>query len=215
LFTNYTARRRGPAPRWRRTAAAFSGLAPKAGWRAGTAITFAAIRPIRRGRARWPTASFWPLHTDDRGRLWAGTSSGGLARYDAERDAFITVARPFGTGATRRWWAITDDGRGGLWVGTGGGLDTSMPMAACSGRRRTKSNPWDYPKAVWQALLSDRTGTLWPARGMACGGVNAAPWPSPRLRWGVRRIRLQGRPALSGRRCAYLGRHPPAWRLRH
>ena len=67
-----------------------------------------------------PDSFILSLHIDVRGRLWVGTSAGGLARYDATTDSFVVPAGPSGVKGTAVL-SITDDARGGLWVGTESG----------------------------------------------------------------------------------------------
>ncbi len=63
------------------------------------------------------------LHRDSRGRLWIGTSAGGVARYDRDSDSFVTIgAGPDGL-SNSSVDALADDGEDGLWVATEGGLD--------------------------------------------------------------------------------------------
>lgn len=65
-----------------------------------------------------PDSFVLALHVDERGRLWIGTSAGGLAHYDSSRDNFVRVSGVRVAAVT----SIADDGRQGLWVGTEGGL---------------------------------------------------------------------------------------------
>jgi diguanylate cyclase (GGDEF)-like protein len=105
------------------------------------------------------------LHTDPLGRLWIGTGAGGLARYDAAQDKFVTefvtpgaaqAGQAKGTVA-----ALADDGKGGLWIGTGKGLDhldadgkvTSVPIPAQLTGATGSSGV--------NALQRDDDGTLW------------------------------------------------------
>lgn len=63
------------------------------------------------------------LYTDWLGRLWVGTSSGGLARYDREQDRFVRYrAGPKDLNRVDIF-SITGDGGRGLWVGSSTGLD--------------------------------------------------------------------------------------------
>ena len=106
-----------------------------------------------------PDSFILTLHIDVRGRLWVGTSAGGLARYDADKDSFIVASGPSGVKGTAVL-AITDDGQDGLWVGTESGLDhldarhpeQLKPLPASDGLP---------PAGGVQAVLNDRDGTLW------------------------------------------------------
>jgi diguanylate cyclase (GGDEF)-like protein len=107
-----------------------------------------------------PDSFILALHIDDLGRLWVGTSAGGLARYDGERDKFVVAAGPAGVKGTAVL-SITADGKSGLWVGTEGGLDhveaqhpdllTPVPAARHPG----------LPQGSAQAVLNDHDGGLW------------------------------------------------------
>jgi diguanylate cyclase (GGDEF)-like protein len=107
-----------------------------------------------------PDSFILSLHIDADGRLWIGTSAGGLARYDATHDSFIVSPSPSGVKGTAVL-SITGDGSGGLWVGTEGGLahvdahhlDQLTPIASA----QTEG----LPDAAVQAVLNDRDGNLW------------------------------------------------------
>ncbi|HYH22533.1 MAG TPA: two-component regulator propeller domain-containing protein [Azospirillum sp.] len=97
------------------------------------------------------------LLADERGRLWVGILSGSVARFDPERQAFVTHRDP--NGAAGRMRGMASDGNGGLWtIGTNGlaHLDTA------SGRwRRDEPAELGLPPGEFQAIHRDRTGTLW------------------------------------------------------
>jgi diguanylate cyclase (GGDEF)-like protein len=133
------------------------------------------------------------LHIDPLGRLWIGTGAGGLARYDATLDKFVTefgspnaaqAGQSKGTVA-----ALADDGKGGLWVGTGKGLDhldaggnvTSVPLPALLTGATGSGGV--------NALQQDADGTLWIGTRLgvwrrAPGAANFVPLPLP-VRTGV------------------------------
>jgi diguanylate cyclase (GGDEF)-like protein len=102
------------------------------------------------------------LYTDPQGRLWIGTSSGGLARYDREHDKFVRYAS--GSADLRRVniQAITGDGFRGLWLGSDNGLThvdadtgtfTPMELAAPEpGRQRARNVT---------SIVRGADGTLW------------------------------------------------------
>ncbi len=104
------------------------------------------------------------LHTDMRGRLWIGTNSGGLARYDRDRDRFITYpAGPNGLSHVGVR-AIVDDGAGGVWIVTEGGLDHLQPdSGAVTHVRHDDGDSGSLPDNRVRALLRDHNGTLWVA----------------------------------------------------
>lgn len=98
-----------------------------------------------------PDSFILTLHIDERGRLWVGTSAGGLARYDSIRDNFVRIDGVRGGAVT----AIADDGRHGLWVGAESGLQhlepghedrlVPLPVSAAAG----------LPDGGVQAVLTD------------------------------------------------------------
>jgi diguanylate cyclase (GGDEF)-like protein len=101
------------------------------------------------------------LHTDPRGRLWIGTGSGGLARYDRETDHIVAVPLPIVSGP-KLIGAIADATAGGLWVGMADGLyhldpDTGAVVALHHGVQDSGTIP-DGPV---QAVMQDRKGGLW------------------------------------------------------
>ncbi|WP_093454423.1 two-component regulator propeller domain-containing protein [Sphingomonas sp. YR710] len=106
------------------------------------------------------------LHVDPAGRLWIGTSAGGLARFDAARGRFVAVPIGPSTGRTHIG-AIADDGHGGLWIGSDTGLHQLNPI---DGTVRTLY--LGLPGGRVQALLRDRAGALW--IGTASGLVRRA-----------------------------------------
>lgn len=74
-----------------------------------------------------PDSFIRAVHIDRAGILWVGTSSGGMARYDAASDDF-TVFEASATGlSSGNVTGFADDGAGGLWIGTASGLDHLAP----------------------------------------------------------------------------------------
>ncbi len=102
------------------------------------------------------------LLADSRGRLWIGTTSGGLARYDREHDRFVVY--PVGENGLSHVSVrtIVEDGEGGVWVATEGGLDHVMPDAThIRHLRHRDDDPDSVPDDRIRGLLRDRHGTLW------------------------------------------------------
>ncbi len=60
---------------------------------------------------------------DELGRLWVGTSSGGLALYDPDLDRFVVIGAGAGGLVDPDVTVIAADGSRGLWVGTASGLN--------------------------------------------------------------------------------------------
>ena len=110
------------------------------------------------------------LRTDTRGRLWIATNSGGLARYDRDRDRFVTYAAgPDGlSSASLR--DIVDDGSGGIWIATDNGLDHLRgDSSEFEHYRHSDNDPGSLPDNRVRALFRDRDGGLWvgTAEGLA------------------------------------------------
>ena len=97
------------------------------------------------------------LLADERGRLWAGTGVGGLARYDTQCDCFVVYRAGPGGLSNPAVTAIASDGRGGVWVGTAAGLDH---VDAETGVVRNVALAPEVPGPVL-SLLQDRDGALW------------------------------------------------------
>jgi len=112
------------------------------------------------------------LHADSEGRLWIGTVSGGLARYDAAGDHIVAVPLEPGRAASQHVWAIDDDGSGGLWVATSGGLFHLGPgHQVLAHLRHQDAQPGSLPDDVVSAVLRDHQGNLWlgTAKGLSKG----------------------------------------------
>jgi diguanylate cyclase (GGDEF)-like protein len=107
-----------------------------------------------------PDGFILTLYVDDRGRLWAGTSAGGLARYDAERDAFVVTSSSSGL-SDPAVAAIAGDGNGGLWIGTGVGLDHMDARGIVQRAPADPAHAYRLPEGSINAILSDHDGTLW------------------------------------------------------
>ncbi len=124
-----------------------------------------------------PDSFILALHIDVRGRLWVGTSAGGLARYDAAKDSFVVVTGPSGIKGMAVS-SITDDGQGGLWVGTESGLDHLDAQHP----EQLTAQADGLPDGPVQAVLKDREGTLWAGtrHGLwkrAAGASSFTAWP--------------------------------------
>lgn len=148
---------------------------------------FRAYRPNASDRGALPDIWISCLHTDARGRLWIGTISGGLARYDSDRDNFIVL--PVGAGGISHLHvrSLADDGVGGLWVGTDGGLDHIDPNGAITHFHHDAKDPRSLPDDQIVSLLLDRHGTLWVGtrsglvrRNRGTAGFTAVAMPAPK-----------------------------------
>ncbi|MFT5163459.1 MAG: signal transduction histidine kinase/ligand-binding sensor domain-containing protein [Alteromonadaceae bacterium] len=106
------------------------------------------------------------LYEDSKGRLWIGTQGGGLNRFDAHTERFVSFkhdkADPHSL-SHNRVQAIIEDQKGRLWIGTdSGGLNLFDEL---SGQFRHFSHAQNDPDSlshdsVW-ALLEDSKGHLW------------------------------------------------------
>lgn len=116
------------------------------------------------------------LHGDARGRLWVGTTSAGLLRYDPATDGFVRY--PVGGEGGLSHVSVRqmlDDGDGGLWVVTDGGLDR---LNLTDGRVEHASQGWAAAAgAQVSVLLRDRRGALW--LGSAAGLFRREPGGGP------------------------------------
>lgn len=101
------------------------------------------------------------LHIDPLGRLWVGTGAGGMARYDAVQDQFVTYGATDAGQVKGTVNALADDGQGGLFIGTGKGLD----HLDADGRIASVALPAPLSSATGNSSVSavqrDQDGTLW------------------------------------------------------
>jgi signal transduction histidine kinase/ligand-binding sensor domain-containing protein/CheY-like chemotaxis protein len=115
---------------------------------------FKKYMPDQKSADTLPDGFIVALHTDRRGRLWIGTSVGGLALYDSKHDDFIRYGAKAGL-AHALVSSIVDDGADGLWFGSDQGLG-HLDM-------RTGAIRVESPGAEVSAVLRDRSGALWVA----------------------------------------------------
>jgi len=109
-----------------------------------------------------PDSYIQTLHTDPAGRLWVGTSAGGLVRYDRDHDRFVPVALGETGQGRSHIGAIVDDGTGGLWVGTDNGLSHLAADAATQSLlRHDEGDPGSLPDGPVRTVLPDHEGRLW------------------------------------------------------
>jgi ligand-binding sensor domain-containing protein/signal transduction histidine kinase len=109
-----------------------------------------------------PDAFVQSLHVDTRGRLWVGTSGGGLARYEAEQDHFIRI--PTGSNGLSNIGinSIADDGAGGLWIGTDRGLNhISADGNTITQLHQKERDLGDLTEARIRVILRSTDGNLW------------------------------------------------------
>lgn len=106
------------------------------------------------------------LHVDPAGRLWIGTSAGGLALYDVAHGTFLPI--PLGPSSGRTHiGAIGDDGEGGLWIGVDDGLRHLNPANGAA--TTLPAGSAGLPGGRVLSILRDKDGALWvgTAQGLA------------------------------------------------
>ncbi|HKY55133.1 MAG TPA: two-component regulator propeller domain-containing protein, partial [Anaerolineales bacterium] len=112
------------------------------------------------------------IYQDSSGRLWIGTSDGGLNRFDEEAGTFTIYQnmedKPF-TGVNKsttissnRVTSIVEDLQGDLWIGTNNGLNRFDPQTAIFQLFMNDENdPGSLVSNAINTLYADRTGNLW------------------------------------------------------
>jgi PAS domain S-box-containing protein len=116
------------------------------------------------------SADVYVLHRDPRGQLWVGTTSGGLARYDAAQQRLLCVGLASLRCDGQKVWSIADDGAGGLWVATGAGLFRLDANGKTIGQwHHLLGRDATYADDAVLAVLRDHNGDVWigSVRGLA------------------------------------------------
>ncbi|USX24190.1 response regulator [Oxalobacteraceae bacterium OTU3CINTB1] len=118
------------------------------------------------------------LYTDRKGRLWAGTANGGLARYVPEDDGFVTYNPQSAGLAAGGVHAIAGDGGDGLWLATSGGLlhlDAPEDPARARATRylHHATDPASLPADLVGALAVGADGTVF------AGTDDGLAWRAP------------------------------------
>ena len=107
-----------------------------------------------------PDSFLLSLYVDERGRLWVGTSAGGLARYDSDHDTFAVTSSAQGL-SDPAVNAIAGDGSGGMWLGTGAGLDHMDARGVIQRAPTDPAHAYGLPEGAVTAVLADSAGALW------------------------------------------------------
>jgi diguanylate cyclase (GGDEF)-like protein len=107
-----------------------------------------------------PDSYILALRTDSRGRLWVGTSAGGIARYDELQERF-ELPVPAAALSRRSVASIAEDVDGSLLLGTGGGLDRLDPARHTVRRHAEWAAALGLPSTGVNAVLVDRHGAVW------------------------------------------------------
>ena len=117
------------------------------------------------------------VHRARDGRLWIGTESDGVARYDPATDRFERFGEADGV-PLLPIRALADDADGGVWIGsTGGGLRRLDPATRRVEVWTHDANvPGSLPDDRISALAVDRAGQVWVGtwRGLARRRVGAS-----------------------------------------
>ncbi len=137
-------------------------------------LTFSTRAPAPRGifGIATPILFLWPpidarVYADHEGRIWVGTD-GGLSRYDATTDGFVTYGEAMSAArsATPRVRAIREDHDGALWIGTvngGSRIGSIRHGSVLTVFRHDPKNPRSLSHdRVW-AVLEDDAQRLWVA----------------------------------------------------
>ncbi|MDR7296671.1 diguanylate cyclase (GGDEF)-like protein [Pelomonas aquatica] len=108
-----------------------------------------------------PDSYVLALHVDGKGRLWVGTSAGGLVSYDPQTDRFDPVLAAGAALSRKSVHAVLDEGPDRLWVGTGAGLDLLDTRSGTVQRHAGLARNQGLPDSAVQSLLHDAAGGLW------------------------------------------------------
>lgn len=122
------------------------------------------------------------LLEDREGKLWIGTSGGGLIRIRKRRVTMLTKADGLSVSGIT---AIIEDRQRNVWVGTGKGLCRSIPKEIASANQNKKlacAGNWDVA-----ALYVDKAGQVWVGKNKGIARFRDGKWTEYQLA-GIRRV---------------------------
>jgi len=104
------------------------------------------------------------LATDRSGRLWVGTVTGGVARYDPATDRFDAVPPAAGAAGRGSVLRLAGDGGDGIWVATNTGLEHIDAAKGVVARYLHRADDaGSLPGDRIRTVLRSRDDTLWVA----------------------------------------------------
>jgi ligand-binding sensor domain-containing protein len=129
-----------------------------------------------------PASAINALIFDRHGRLWAGSSEGGLARVDepaAAKPRFVTYTAASGL-SSNQIWTLVEDTFGRIYAATGRGLDRIDPSRPIGPDTVTRFTPSDgFLKGEIRASHRDRNGNLWFASVQGVARLTPVPPERP------------------------------------
>jgi ligand-binding sensor domain-containing protein len=160
LFTNHTSAEAGAGTALAQDHSGFLWVGTQGGLARWDGYHFRRYTSAAETPGSLPDSFILTLYVDSHGTLWAGTSAGGLVRYDAAHDSFAAPVPPQAlsdVGVS----AIVEDGADGLWIGTGAGLDHLDAREVIKSASANSKHLRGLPTMGVQALWVDRSGAMW------------------------------------------------------
>ena len=112
-----------------------------------------------------PDNFIWTIFEDKSGTLWIGTNSGGLSRFDYEKERFITYKNnPDNNNSLtlNNVRAIYEDNKGSIWVGTENGLDQfNREKNTFTHYKNLPGDNTSLSNNVILSIYEDKDGDLW------------------------------------------------------
>ena len=107
----------------------------------------------------------WTIYEDKSGTLWIGTNSGGLCKFDREKEKFISYKNnPDNPNSLtlNNVRAIYEDSEGNIWIGTEAGLDKfERENNIFIHYKHDPKDPNSLSNNVVLSIFEDRDGDLW------------------------------------------------------